>query len=335
MIECNSLTKNFRLYQKEPGILGSFKSFLTRTYTTVAAVKDFSLQVQPGELVGLLGPNGAGKTTLMKLLTGLIVPSAGTIRVLGFEPAARSIDFRKQVALVMGQKSQLWWDIPALDSFELLKCYYEVPPSVFKERLDELATLLGVTAVLKTHVRKLSLGERMKLELMAALLHGPKVLFLDEPTIGLDVVAQRSIREFLLKYHRTHQTTVLLTSHYMADVEALCDRVVLIMGGTKRFDGSLSSFETALGNDKFVSISFSRAVPESESPFACYKPTWSEDRLHVELQVPEGDLRSIASETFSRLPVINFSTEKLPIERVMHSILSNPELLSAREHAVD
>jgi ABC-2 type transport system ATP-binding protein len=334
MIECSLLTKNFRLYQKEPGILGSLKSFFHREWTTVAAVKDFSLLVQPGELVGLLGPNGAGKTTLMKLLTGLIVPSTGTIRVLGFEPAARAIDFRKQVALVMGQKSQLWWDIPALDSFELLKSYYEIPSALFKARLDELATLLGVTAVLKTHVRKLSLGERMKLELMAALLHGPRVLFLDEPTIGLDVVAQRAIREFILKYHRTYKTTILLTSHYMADVEALCDRIVLIMGGSKRFDGSLRSFETALGHDTFLSISFSRPVPESESQFASYKPSWSEDRQHVELQVPEGELTSIASDIFARLPVTNFSTEKLPIERVMHAILSNPELLAEGTHGL-
>jgi len=331
MIECTALTKNFRLYQKEPGILGSLKSFIHREWKNVAAVKEFSLSVRPGELVGLLGPNGAGKTTLMKLLTGLIVPSSGTVNVLGFEPAARAVDFRKQIALVMGQKSQLWWDIPALDSFELLKSYYEIPTALFSKRLNELSSLLGVTSVLKTHVRKLSLGERMKLELIAALLHGPKVLFLDEPTIGLDVVAQRAIREFLLEYQRSYQTTILLTSHYMADVEALCDRVVLVIGGSRRFDGSLESFENALGHDKFVSISFARAVSESESPYAAYQSTWSEDRCRVELQVPEGALSSIATETFARLPVIDFSTEKLPIERVMHSILSNPELLISRD----
>jgi len=209
IIECQNLSKKFKRPLKEPGITGSFKSFFSPKYLFVEAVKDFSFSVNKGEMIGLLGPNGAGKTTLMKMFTGIIAPSDGKVSVLGYEPFSRPIPFRKKIALVMGQKSQLWWDIPAMDSFLLLQAYYDIPEKLFRERLEELSAILGVQNLLTTHVRRLSLGERMKMEMIACLLHQPEVLFLDEPTIGLDVLAQRNIRDFLLAYHKANKTTII------------------------------------------------------------------------------------------------------------------------------
>jgi len=227
----------------------------------------------------------------------------------------------------MGQKSQLWWDIPAMDSFLLLKAYYEIKEPVFRERLDELALLLDVTDLLTTHVRRLSLGERMKMEMIACLLHQPEVLFLDEPTIGLDVVAQMNIRNFLISYQKQYRTTIILTSHYMADVEALCDRVALILNGQGYFDGPIAKFESLLGRDKFVSIIFSQAPNKLDPIWEKLFPEWSEDSTRVELRISEDNFREIASEVLSKYPVLDFSTDKLPIERVMKSIISKPELV--------
>lgn len=327
MIECSSLSKNFRRYGKAPGLLGSLKSFFHRSYDLVPAVSDFSVSIGEGEIVGLLGPNGAGKTTLMKMLTGIIAPSQGQVQVLGYAPFERAKNFRRSIALVMGQKSQLWWDIPAMDSFLLLQSYYQIPHHEFRETLDSLSTMLGVSSLLTTHVRKLSLGERMKMELMACLLHKPRMLFLDEPTIGLDVVAQRAVRDFLKDYQKRQGTTILLTSHYMADVEALCSRIVLILEGRKRFDGSKNEFEKILGNEKFVSVSFSAPVSENENFFSDLSPAWNSSRTHVELRMPEAAFQERTRLLFERYPVIDFATEKLPIERVMAELLTNSRLL--------
>jgi ABC-2 type transport system ATP-binding protein len=339
MIDCQGLTKNFMIYEKEPGLTGAFKAFFVRKGRSNPAVADFDLQIKTGEMVGILGPNGAGKTTLMKMLTGIIVPSSGKVEVLGYEPAKRALVFRKNIALVMGQKSQLWWDIPAIDSFHLLKVYYEISAKDFSDRLSYLSELLAVKTLLNVHVRKLSLGERMKMELMASLLHNPKVLFLDEPTIGLDLVAQNNIRRFLVDYHRQHQTTILLTSHYMADVDALCDRIVLILAGKKRFDGSIDTFESILGKEKFVSVRFSEPIglaqdsDSSSLPARAEKlleglhPEWNSSKTAVELRIAEGEFRERALALIKDLPVTDFSTEKLPVERVMKTLLANPELL--------
>jgi ABC-2 type transport system ATP-binding protein len=331
MIVCKDLSKNFRAYQKDPGILGSVRSFFNRRYTDTAAVDSFTCSVAPGEFVGLLGPNGAGKTTLMKMFAGLIAPSSGSVEVLGSEPFARSIEFRRSIALVMGQKSQLWPDIPALDSFELLQAYYEISDRDFHDRLSELGELLDVTRLLKVQIRKLSLGERMKMELMACLLHNPKVLFLDEPTIGLDLVAQRNIREFLTNYQKRHATTVVLTSHYMADVVALCDRILLIIGGKKLFDGPIAHFERLLGRDLFVTVTFQTPQPADDSLLARFSPVWDGDGRKVELRIAEGEFREVAQQILARFPVLDFTTEALPVERVMHSVLSNPELLQGQQ----
>jgi ABC-2 type transport system ATP-binding protein len=326
-VSCHALCKNYRSSKKAPGFLGTLKSFISPTHLTVAAVKDFSFTVQPGEIVGLLGPNGAGKTTLMKMLTGIVAPSAGHVRVLGYEPFTRPKEFRRRIALVMGQKTQLWWDIPAFDSFQLLQQYYEIPDREFRERVEMLGTLLGVTHLFHIHLRRLSLGERMKMELMACLLHKPELLFLDEPTIGLDVVAQKQIRDFFKEYQRVSNTTILLTSHYMADIEALCPRIVLVLGGQKRFDGPIRDFERILGREKFVSLIFSQPVDQSAAIWQSLRPQWDPSGLAVELQIAEEQLRETSIQILSQFPVVDYSTEKLPIERVMKALLTNPNLL--------
>ena len=327
VIECNSLSKNFRRYDKAPGVWGAVRSFWDRQITLVPAVQDFSLRIQPGEIVGLLGPNGAGKTTLMKMLSGIIAPSAGEARVLGHVPFERSKDFRKRIALVMGQKSQLWWDITALDSLLCIRAYYEIPQGDFRARLKQLSETLEVSHLLYTHVRKLSLGERMKMELMACLMHQPEVLFLDEPTIGLDIVAQRSIREFLNKYQQQHGTTVILTSHYMADVEALCSRIILILEGRKRFDGSKNSFEHVLGREKMLSISFAAPVNRAHALWRDLRPVWNDDGTAVEIRLDEANLRERTAAILHEFPVADFSTLTMPIERVMAELMTNPHLI--------
>ncbi|MEZ0369338.1 MAG: ATP-binding cassette domain-containing protein, partial [Candidatus Sericytochromatia bacterium] len=233
----------------------------------------------------------------------------------------------RRIALVMGQKSQLWWDIPAMDSFLLLQKYYEIEDAAFRKRLGELTELLSVAELLRVHVRKLSLGERMKMELMACLLHQPEILFLDEPTIGLDLVAQNKIRAFILAYQREHGTTVILTSHYMADVDALCQRIVLVLGGRKRFDGGIREFEAVLGKQKYVSVDFSAPVDPGLAIWQPLDPQWNEESTRVELRIPEAQLRELGIAILQDFPVSDFSTEKLPIERVMNQLLSDPQLL--------
>jgi len=232
LIDVQGLTRSFRTYKKAPGFAGALKGLFHRDYETVFAVRDVSFRVEEGEFVGFLGPNGAGKTTTLKMLAGLLHPTSGTASVLGYVPWERADGYRRQFALLLGQKNQLWWDLPARDSLELNGRIYGLEPSVFERRVDEMGELLGVRDKLSTAVRELSLGERMKCELIAALLHEPRVLFLDEPTIGLDVVSQKVVRDFLREHNRRRKTTILLTSHYMADIQELCDRVVIIDRGT-------------------------------------------------------------------------------------------------------
>ncbi|MBT7609185.1 MAG: ATP-binding cassette domain-containing protein [Bacteriovoracaceae bacterium] len=327
MIKTSLLTKNFQSYKKAPGISGSIKSLFKREYLTKTAVDQFTLEVTKGEIIGLLGPNGAGKTTLMKMFTGIIVPSSGEISIAGHVPSQREKSFRKKIALVMGQKSQLWWDIPAMDSFHLLQKFYEIDKKAFENRLEEMGQLLGVMDLLHIHVRKLSLGERMKLELMASLLHSPEVIFLDEPTIGLDLIAQENIRKFIFEYHKKNNISIILTSHYMADVHALCKRLILIHGGQKAFDGKLSTFEQILGKDKSVSFSFRNEVNDHRV-FEQFNPTWSENKTQVDLLIPESELRNFSAQVLRDFPVIDFSTDKMPIEKVMKTLMKNPQILN-------
>ncbi len=239
MIEVRDLKKSFRVHKKEPGLLGSVRSLFFRKYLEKQALRGVSLKVEEGEIVGLVGANGAGKTTLVKALAGIIHPDAGSARVLGHDPWERKDEFRRRIALIMGQKASLWWDLPAADCFLLLREIYEIPVARYKENLDFLAETLDVTDQLDIQIRRLSLGERMKMELIAALLHEPRVVFLDEPTIGLDLSAQRAIRNFLLEYRVRRRPAMILTSHYMEDIERLCERIVIIREGLIVYDGSL------------------------------------------------------------------------------------------------
>ncbi|MFO0454809.1 MAG: ATP-binding cassette domain-containing protein [Planctomycetota bacterium] len=254
IIEIRDLRKSYRVYQKREGVWASVQGLFHREYREVEAVRGINLQVEQGEFVAFLGPNGAGKTTTLKLLSGVINPSSGQATVMGFVPWERSNDYRRRFALVMGQKNQLWWDLPAADSFRLHQHIYRLEADQFKQTVDELADLLAVQKLLTRPVRELSLGERMTMELIAALLHSPEVLFLDEPTIGLDVIAQHKIQQFLKHYQQVRRITILLTSHYMKDIAALCQRVVVIAGGLIQYDGSLSGIIDQFSSDKIVTL---------------------------------------------------------------------------------
>jgi ABC-2 type transport system ATP-binding protein len=256
LIEVQALTKAFRTYKKEPGFRGAVRGLFHRRYEQTLAVDHVSFTVEQGELVGFLGPNGAGKTTTLKMLSGLLHPSGGSARVLGFVPWERQDGYRRQFALLLGQKNQLWWDLPARESLELNGMIYGLPAAAFQRTVDELTDLLAVRDKLDVMVRELSLGERMKMELIAALLHQPKVLFLDEPTIGLDVVSQKTVREFLRQHNARQKTTILLTSHYMTDIQELCQRVIIIDKGKISFDGRLGEIIDRFADFKIVTISW-------------------------------------------------------------------------------
>ena len=252
VIEVHKLAKHFRVAQKQPGLKGALKGLFSREYRDVHAVKEISFNIKEGELVGFLGPNGAGKTTTLKMLSGLLHPSSGDAKVLGFIPWKRERRFQKQFTMVMGQRTQLWWDLPAWDSFLLNKEIFEIPDAEFDKTVKELTQLLEIEDLLEIPVKKLSLGQRMKAELACSLLHSPKVLLLDEPTIGLDVVMQQKVRDFILRYNHQRKATILLTSHNVDDVAELCTRVILINHGSILFDGTLDEFRTHYGNQKLI-----------------------------------------------------------------------------------
>jgi ABC-2 type transport system ATP-binding protein len=254
VIIVKDLKKEFVSHIKEPGLKGSLKALVKREKKIKMALKSVSLEIKQGEIVGLIGANGAGKTTLVKILAGIVHPSSGEATVLGFKPWERHNEYRRQMALIMGQKNQVWWDLPALDSFLLLKEIYQIEDSLYKKNIEFLADTLMVKDQLKTQVRKLSLGERMKVELMAALLHNPKVIFLDEPTIGLDISAQKAVRAFMKNYQREFKPMTILTSHYMEDIKELCPRIVIIKEGEFVYDGALSSVQRLLGDEKVVTV---------------------------------------------------------------------------------
>ncbi|HYW81601.1 MAG TPA: ABC transporter ATP-binding protein, partial [Thermoguttaceae bacterium] len=262
IIEIDQLAKSYQVYQKKEGLAASIRGLFRRKYRNVEAVRGIDLRVEQGEFVAFLGPNGAGKTTTLKLLSGVITPTAGTARVMGYVPWRRENAYRRRFALVMGQKNQLWWDLPAAESFRLHQQIYRIEPKQFQQTRNQLTEMLGVGGLLGQPVRELSLGERMKMELIAALLHSPEVLFLDEPTIGLDVIAQHNIQTFLREYQESRKVTILLTSHYMKDILALCRRVVIIALGRIIYDGSLAGIVNRFGSEKIISLQmFDGRVP--------------------------------------------------------------------------
>src|SRR5271170_3292602 len=296
MIEVQNLTRIFRTYKKQPGFWGGVKGLFNRKFDETAAAKDISFSIAEGEFVGFLGPNGAGKTTTLKMLSGLIFPTSGTARVAGFDPTKRENAYRRIFALVLGQKNQLWWDLPAIESFSLLRAIYGLKEEDYKKTLDELVQLLGVSDKLNVMVRELSLGERMKMELIAALIHRPKVLFLDEPTIGLDVVSQRAVRVFLRDYNRRHRVTIILTSHYMADIKELCERVIVIHKGRKIYDGALDRLESGSDTRKKIVRFVPKDAAFSEAWRSRYGDTRREENGSFTLRVSSDDIVAVAQE---------------------------------------
>jgi viologen exporter family transport system ATP-binding protein len=331
MIEVRHLTRIFRTYKKQPGFWGGVKGLFHREFEETAAAKDISFDIAEGEFVGFLGPNGAGKTTTLKMLSGLIYPTSGTARVAGFDPTKRENAYRRIFALVLGQKNQLWWDLPAIESFNLLRAIYGLPAAEFKASLDELVSLLGVEKKLNVMVRELSLGERMKMELIAALVHRPRVLFLDEPTIGLDVVSQRAVRQFLRDYNRRHKVTILLTSHYMADIKELCERVIVIHRGAKIYDGALAQLENAGGARKKI-ITFEPALAAASASGSSFPETWksafgttvrSDDGNKFTVCVSGENVVAVSQEILSTGPVADITIEDVPLEDVIAELFSS------------
>ncbi len=320
IIEVQHLSKTYEYYRKQAGLLNSVKSLFHREKLFTEAVKDISISINEGELVGFLGPNGAGKTTTLKMLSGILYPTKGTATVLGHTPWKREPTFQKQFALVMGQKNQLWWDLPAMESFLLNKEIYEVPDADFTKTLDELTELLDIKHILDIQVRKLSLGERMKCELAAALLHSPKVLFLDEPTIGLDVVSQNNIREFLKKYNREKKITIILTSHYMDDVAALCERVVIINFGQLIYDGSLRALLDKHVDHKIIEMTFTEPVTKTKLQKFGRIKEWAEQRAILE--VPKIEVKTVATDILRELPVDDILINEISVDDVIRNIFS-------------
>ena len=321
-IEVNGLTKTFCMYKKQPGFSGAIKGLFRRRYEQTVAVKDIHFTIEPGELVGFLGPNGAGKTTTLKMLSGLLYPTSGSARVLDYVPWARQDGYRRQFALLLGQKNQLWWDLPARESLELNAKIYGIPNDVLEHTVAEMTDLLSVRDKLNVAVRELSLGERMKMELIASLLHRPKVLFLDEPTIGLDVVSQKTVREFLREHNTTHKTTILLTSHYMADIQALCKRVIIIDRGAITFDGQLSDVVDRFADFKLITIHCEGAANCSAEHLGRYGETVEQSPGSITLKVKRDRVIPVCKALLDELPVSDIDIQEVPIEDVIRKIFA-------------
>ncbi len=322
VIEVSNLTKAFRTYKKQPGFAGAIKGLFRRQYEQTLAVNDVSFRIEPGELVGFLGPNGAGKTTTLKMLSGLLFPTNGTAKVLGYTPWERADGYRRQFALLLGQKNQLWWDLPARESLELNAKIYGIPKDRFERTVSEMTELLDVKEKLNVSVRELSLGERMKMELIASLLHEPKVLFLDEPTIGLDVTSQKTVRDFIRRHNAERKTTILLTSHYMADIQALCERVIIIDHGKIFFDGKLSEIVDRFADFKLVTIQSEKAKDYSAEDLARYGEVVEKTSEAIKFKVKRDRVIPTCKALLDELPVSDIDIQEVPIEEVIRQIFA-------------
>lgn len=328
-IEVRDLVKHYRVPVRGEGFTAALQSLWKRSYHEVEAVRGVSFDIQAGEVVGFIGPNGAGKTTVLKMLSGLLHPTSGQARVLGFLPWERDSAFLAQISMVLGNKSQMLWDIPALDTFRVLAEIYKVPPIEFKNIVDELVDLLKMEALLEKPVRNLSLGERMKCELVAGLLYRPKVMFLDEPTLGLDVSMQSRLRKFLADYNQRRGVTMMLTSHYMADVTALCPRVILIHHGKLLYDGELAGLATKLAPFKLINLTLRSA---SANEFAAEKlPQGAElierDNNHISLRVARDTAAEVTAAMLNTLRIADLSVEDPPIEAVIDQVYQGADLV--------
>ena len=323
IVVASHLYKHYKVHQKEPGMVGSLKSLFKRKHETVKAVDDVSFKIEEGELVGFIGPNGAGKTTTLKCLSGLLYPDGGFTSVLGFTPWDRRPEFLKQISFVMGQKSQLWWDLPPMETFLLNKEVYEIPGAKFNQTLNELVEVLEVKDILKVQSRKLSLGQRMKCELIAALLHRPKVLFLDEPTIGLDVVMQKKIRDFIKIYNEKYKSTIILTSHYMGDVKELAKRVVIIDKGKIVFDGGLDEIIEKYADHKLISVVFGKRVERER--LAKIAEIKSFSPLKASLMVKRSDVPEVAAKLLGKFSIEDLNIEEPAIEDIIRELFTGKD----------
>lgn len=312
LIQVDHLSKSFDYYKKELGLKNSFKNLFSREKLTKTAVNDISFEIEAGEMIGFLGPNGAGKTTTLKMLSGILHPTDGRASVLGYVPWERKKAFKMQFAIVMGQKNQLWWDLPANESLYLNKCIYEIDDRTYETTLAELTELLDVKDLLEVQVRRLSLGERMKMELAAALIHKPKLIFLDEPTIGLDILSQKNIREFFKYYNQQEKATVVLTSHYMEDVENLCKRTIIINRGRLVYDGHLHRVNDVFAQTKVIRLQLSSPVDRED--LAIFGQVKEHADFAVTLEVPRADVKECSKAILDQLPVVDFNIEDIPIE---------------------
>jgi ABC-2 type transport system ATP-binding protein len=317
-ISVRHLKKYYQVHRKEPGFKGSVRSLLWRKYESVHAVDDISFSIESGELIGFIGPNGAGKTTTLKCLSGLLYPTGGEISVLGHVPYHRKNEYLKKISLVMGQKNQLWWDLPAVETFLLNKEIYEIPDGQYRRTLGELTELLDVQDLLKVQVRKLSLGERMKMELIAALIHTPEVLFLDEPTIGLDVVMQKKIRDFIREYNKAHKSTILLTSHYMEDVRQLAGRVIIIDHGKIIYDGKIDHLIKKFATYKVLSVILNTYIPPDKLREVGEVTDYNYPK--VTIRVPRSASNVAAAQLLQKFPVEDLNIEEPDIEDIIRDV---------------
>jgi len=331
VIETRGLTKIYRTYRKEGGLRGSIKGLVRRRYDETRAADDVTFKIEEGELVGFLGPNGAGKTTVLKMLSGLLNPSAGEARVLGFVPWERSNELKRQFSLVMGQKNALWWDLPAQESLELNRAIYGIERERFKKVVGGLSELLDVRDKMNVMVRELSLGERMKMELISALIHEPRVLFLDEPTIGLDVVSQKRVREFLRLYNSEHKIVTMLTSHYMQDIEELCDRVIIIDHGKIFFDGPLNSIIDRFSGYKIISLTFAQPA---ERDFSALGEVLQQTPVSVQIKVPRAKVTETCREVLEECAVMDINVQELPVEEVIRQLFGQRQASQQNAAAV-
>jgi ABC-2 type transport system ATP-binding protein len=321
VVKVAELTKVFRVPEREAGLAAAMRALVRRRHREVCAVDGISFEIEPGEVVGFLGPNGAGKTTTLKMLSGLLYPTAGETLVLGHVPSKREREYLRQITLVMGNRNQLQWDLPALDSFELNRAIFRVPRPDFTKLRDELIELLDVADLVRKPVRNLSLGERMKVEVVGSLIHRPQVLFLDEPTIGLDVTMQRRIRSFIAEYNHRHEATVLLTSHYMADVVALCRRVIVIHHGRILFDGDLARL-----GDQFVAYkTIAVELASGGSDLSAYGDVLETDGARVKLRVPKADAARVTARLLAEREIADLTVEEPPIEDVIELVFAQEQ----------
>lgn len=320
VISVQNLKKYYRIFEKETGVLGAIKSVWARKYKDVKAVGGISFSIKEGELVGFIGPNGAGKTTTLKVLSGLLYPTSGNVEISGFTPWERKSDFLKRISLVMGQKNQLWWELPAMETFLLNRAIYEIPDKEFEKSLSELVRLLDVGDLLKTSVRRLSLGQRMKMELIAALIHKPKILFLDEPTIGLDVVMQKTLRDFIKAYNQKYKATIVLTSHYMGDVRELAKRVIIIDHGKIIYDGLLEDVVKRFAKEKIINIVFAKE-PDPKK-LASIGDVIDYNFPRATLSIPSEVAPVAAAEILRKFPVADITIEDTPIEEIIREVFS-------------